>query len=96
MGSREVRVILPLLEARYIDPVIRIPRDSSLLPPRLILSGAKGPDRDFVVINAGAALIAAEMAEDLRDGAVLAAESIDSGAAGRALEAYILASHAGA
>ncbi len=62
---------------------------------RLILSGAKGPDRDFVLINAGAALIAAEMAEDLRDGAVLAAESIDSGAAGRALEAYILASHAG-
>ena len=62
---------------------------------RLILSGVKGPDRDFVLINAGAALIAAEKAEDLRGGAVLAAESIDSGAAGRALEAYILASRSG-
>ncbi len=62
---------------------------------RLILSGVKGPDRDFALINAGAALIAAEKAEDLRGGAVLAAESIDSGAAGRALEAYILASRSG-
>ena len=62
---------------------------------RLILSGAKGPDRDFVLINAGAALIAAEKAEGLREGVAMASESIDSGTAGRALEAYILASQAG-
>jgi anthranilate phosphoribosyltransferase len=48
---------------------------------RIILSGAKGPKRDIVVVNAAAALVAAGAAETFLDGAALAANSIDSGAA---------------
>jgi anthranilate phosphoribosyltransferase len=48
---------------------------------KLILSGAKGPRRDIVVVNAAAALYAAGAAETLLEGAALAAGSIDSGRA---------------
>ena len=46
-----------------------------------ILSGATGPKRDIVLVNASAALVAAGRAEDFRAGVVLAAESIDKGCA---------------
>ena len=46
-----------------------------------ILSGAHGPQRDIVVMNAALALVAAEKASDFLDGVRLAEESIDSGAA---------------
>jgi anthranilate phosphoribosyltransferase len=48
---------------------------------RAILSGAKGPHRDIVLVNASAALVAAGRAVDFLDGVKLAAQSIDSGAA---------------
>ena len=48
---------------------------------RAILSGAAGAQRDIVVVNAAAVLVAAGMARDFREGAARAAESIDSGAA---------------
>lgn len=51
-----------------------------------VLSGERGPRRDVVVLNAGAALVVAGRAADLREGAERAAESIDSGAARRVLE----------
>jgi anthranilate phosphoribosyltransferase len=51
-----------------------------------LLRGAAGPYRDTVLLNAAAALIVADRAEDLRGGAVLAASSIDAGAALAALE----------
>lgn len=54
-----------------------------------ILSGRKGPDRDIVVMNAGAALRMAGRAESWREGAALAAESIDSGAAAGTLAALV-------
>ena len=53
------------------------------------LEGRRGPLRDIVLLNAGAALIVAGRARDLREGAALAATSIDSGAAKRALERLI-------
>jgi anthranilate phosphoribosyltransferase len=56
---------------------------------RRILEGEAGPRRDFVCINAAAALVAAGRAADFRKGALLAAESIDSGAARAKLEALI-------
>ena len=56
---------------------------------RSVFSGYRGPDRDFVLINSGAALIAAERAENLREGVKLAAEAIDSGAANRTLTSFI-------
>jgi len=51
-----------------------------------ILSGEKGPKRDVVLANAGAALFVVGRARDLREGVAIAAESIDSGAALEALE----------
>jgi anthranilate phosphoribosyltransferase len=46
-----------------------------------ILAGEQGPPRDIVVINSAAALVAAGVARDFREGAELAAKAIDSGAA---------------
>ncbi len=46
-----------------------------------VLAGAKNAYRDIVLINAGAALIVAGKAQNLKEGAALAANAIDSGAA---------------
>jgi anthranilate phosphoribosyltransferase len=54
---------------------------------RHILEGEQGPRRDIVLVNAAAALVAAEKTDDLSAGLVLAAESIDSGKALAKLEA---------
>jgi len=43
-----------------------------------ILAGAKGPKRDIVLVNAAAGLLAAGVAENLREGVQKAAEAIDS------------------
>jgi anthranilate phosphoribosyltransferase len=56
---------------------------------RAIFEGVSGPRRDIVIINAAAALFVAGRAANLREGAELAAASIDSGAAGEKLEALI-------
>ena len=60
---------------------------------RAVLAGEHGPRRDIVVLNAAAALVAADIAPDLAEGARRAAESIDSGAAKERLEAFIEASN---
>jgi len=52
---------------------------------REVLGGASGPRRDVVLLNAAAALRAAGLAKDWRDGIGLAAEAIDSGRAGDVL-----------
>ncbi len=51
-----------------------------------VLRGQLGPARDLVVLNAAAALVVAELAEDLPEGMALAGRSIDSGAAYEKLE----------
>jgi anthranilate phosphoribosyltransferase len=56
---------------------------------REILSGAKGPKRDVVVVNAAAALVAAGRAADLSEAVGLAEESIDGGAATDKLDALV-------
>ncbi|BDW85055.1 anthranilate phosphoribosyltransferase [Roseicyclus marinus] len=48
---------------------------------RALLEGAPGAYRDAVLLNAAAALVVAEKAEDLKGGVEIAAQSIDSGAA---------------
>ena len=48
---------------------------------KALLDGASGAYRDAVLLNAAAALVIAEKATDLKEGAALAAESIDSGKA---------------
>ena len=56
---------------------------------RAILAGENGPKRDIVLLNAAAALIAANKAENLREGVGQAASAIDSGKAARVL-AYLV------
>jgi len=56
---------------------------------RDVLDGKKGAFRDIVLMNAGAALMVAGRAGNLRDGAALAAEAIDGGGARRALDKLI-------
>ena len=53
---------------------------------RSVLDGAKGPFRDIVLLNAGAALVVAGKADALKDGAELAARSIDDGKARAVLD----------
>ena len=60
---------------------------------RDVLSGAPGPRRETVLMNAGAALYIAGKAESIADGVKLAAELIDSGAALRTLENVIRCSN---
>jgi anthranilate phosphoribosyltransferase len=52
---------------------------------RRILAGEAGPARDIVVVNAAAALVAAGVAENFREGAGLASFVISSGAASEKL-----------
>ena len=54
-----------------------------------LLAGEPGPVRDFVLLNAGASLVVAGRADDLKTGAGLAAESIDTGKARAALEQLV-------
>jgi anthranilate phosphoribosyltransferase len=51
-----------------------------------ILNGKKSPRRDIVLMNAAAALAAADRVPDLKQGVALATEAIDSGAAMKKLE----------
>ncbi len=60
---------------------------------REILSGQPGPRRDIVRMNAAAALMVCGIAPDYREGAWLAAQSIDSGAAAAKLAALAQLSH---
>src|SRR5467141_2955307 len=55
---------------------------------REVLDGAKGPRRDVVLLNASAALRAAGLARDWKEGLGLAAEAIDSGRAGEVLQRW--------
>jgi len=66
---------------------------------RRLLAGETGPVRDAVLLNAAAALTALEpgegtLPERLRAGMERAAESVDSGAARKALERWVAATHA--
>jgi len=48
---------------------------------RDVLSGTRGPRRDIVLLNAGAALFVAGRVDTIKDGIAVAAAAIDSGAA---------------
>ncbi len=61
---------------------------------RAVLEGVRGPARDVVLLNAAAALVAADAAQSLAEGLELARHSIDSGAALDRLERLKALSHA--
>ena len=54
-----------------------------------LLDGAAGPYRDIVLLNAAAALVVSDRADDLAHGAALAAAAIDEGRARAALDALV-------
>ncbi|MGD8366946.1 MAG: anthranilate phosphoribosyltransferase [Desulfobacterales bacterium] len=56
---------------------------------RNILSGEKGPARNVVLLNAAAALVAADAAVDLKEGIEAARKALDEGAAAGKLEALV-------
>ena len=56
---------------------------------RSILKGKKGPKRDAVLLNAGAALSIGGKADSIKDGIALAAEIIDSGKAWNTMQELI-------
>lgn len=56
---------------------------------RALLAGAPGAYRDSAILNAAAAFVVADRAADLKEGAALAAQVIDSGAAAAALQTLV-------
>jgi anthranilate phosphoribosyltransferase len=54
-----------------------------------VLAGKHGPMRDVVLLNAAAALVAAGVAAELRDGVGQARAAIDDGRAAAALDAFV-------
>jgi anthranilate phosphoribosyltransferase len=50
-----------------------------------VVTGIPGPRRDIVLLNAAAALVAAGLAGDLKEGVTQAAEAIESGEAAATL-----------
>ncbi len=68
------------------------PAENALIT-REILSGKTGPQRNTVLMNAGAALYIAGKAESIAEGIELAAKQIDSGAALKKLEDIIRVSN---
>ena len=59
-----------------------------------VLDGAHGPYRDIAILNSAAALIVAGKAGNLKEGAALAAQSIDEGRARAALARLVAVSNA--
>ena len=55
---------------------------------RAVLDGDTGPLRDITLLNAAAALVAADLASELKEGVRLAARAVDSGAARDKLAAF--------
>ena len=61
---------------------------------RKVLDGATGHVRDLVVLNAGAALVAAGLADDLADGCEQARAALDDGRAAGVLDDFVRVSSA--
>lgn len=58
-----------------------------------IVNGRKGPYRDIAVLNSGAALYVAGVAESIADGILRAQDAVDSGLTKKKLQALITLSH---
>jgi anthranilate phosphoribosyltransferase len=84
---------LGLPYARLSDLQIGSPAESADVIRRM-LGGEPGPARDVVALNAGAALVVAGRADDLRGGIAAAVAAIESGKAAATLDAWVRCSNA--
>lgn len=67
--------------------------ESNAAALRSVLAGEAGALRDFTLMNAAAALVAANIAEDMKAGLTKAARAIDSGEAQKRLDAWVRVSN---
>ena len=67
--------------------------EASLAVVKSVLGGEKGPARDIVALNAGAAIYASGLAKDLTDGITRAQAVMDDGSAMAKLEALVQVSN---
>ena len=72
-----------------IDDLHASNAEESIVKIRGVLAGKPGPERDVVLLNAGAAIYTANLVPTLKDGIAKAAEMIDSGAAQAKLDALV-------
>jgi anthranilate phosphoribosyltransferase len=73
------------LQTAAIDCLLAKSAEESADIIRGVLAGKRGPQRDVVLLNAGAAIYVGGKAATVADGVRAAAESVDSGRAARAL-----------
>ena len=67
----------------------RLLKERNAVLLRDVLQGEKGARRSAVLLNAGAAIAAAEVCETIREGVRLAEDAIDSGAALDRLDQFV-------
>lgn len=95
-GVKKTYIIAPgclgLSSCDKADLVGGTPEENAEITRR-ILSGQPGPQRDTVLMNAGAAIYVAGKAASIAEGVALAAQTVDSGKAAALLDAYITASN---
>jgi anthranilate phosphoribosyltransferase len=85
---------LGLKRARLSDLQVDTAEQSAQMI-RTVLAGESGPARDLVLLNAGAAIYAADLASTIEAGVASARTAIDTGRARDTLERVVRASHAG-
>lgn len=73
------------LERAELDALLVRSPEESAAAVQEILDGGRGPRRDHALLNAGAALVVAELADDLAAGIEMAGRAVDSGAGGETL-----------
>jgi len=95
-GAFDSYVIAPedfgLTRCNKTDLVGGTPEENAAITRAILAGSERGPTRDAVLLNAGAALYVGGKADSLKAGVLLAAELIDSGAALQKLEAFRAAS----
>ncbi len=77
------------LEEASLDSIAGGSPEENAAVVRRVLDGEPGPARDVVVLNGGAAILAAGGADDLAGGVAKAQEALDSGAAAGVLERLV-------
>lgn len=77
------------LQRAPIDAVRASDAAQSAAILRAVIAGEPGPARDITLLNAAAALLAADKVEALQDGIAAAAQSIDNGSAQQRLNEFI-------